>query len=78
MQMSPKKFKLIICSAILLIVALVAASISLLISINSIKNEIEKQNAEIEKLNNQIKYYEQIENIEQPDNNIIPGEEEWL
>ena len=65
-----RKVKLIIVLAITLIAFLLISSISLLVSIFSTQNKINEQNAEIEKLNNQIKYYEQIQNQEEPDFNI--------
>jgi cell division protein FtsL len=65
-----RKVKLIIVLAITLIAFLLISSISLLVSIFATQNKINEQNAEIEKLNNQIKYYEQIQNQEEPDFNI--------
>ena len=67
---SNRKDKLIIVLAITLIAFLLISSISLLVSIFATQNKINEQNAEIEKLNNQIKYYEQIQNQEEPDFNI--------
>lgn len=74
MQANPKKVKLIIFSAIALVVTLFVCCIALLISIAATKSKIEKQNAEIEKLNNQIEYYKQLEEIEQPDFNLTEEE----
>ena len=65
-----KKVKLIIVLAITLIAFLLVSSIALLVSIFATQNKINEQNAEIEKLNNQIKYYEQIQNQEDPDFDI--------
>ena len=65
-----KKVKLIIVLAITLIAFLLISSIALLVSIFATQNKINEQNAEIEKLNNQIKYYEQIQNQEDPDFDI--------
>lgn len=70
MQANPKKVKLIIFTAIALAIILTVSCIALLVSITATKNKIEKQNAEIEKLNNQIEYYKQLENAEQPDYNL--------
>ena len=53
-----KKIKFIISISILLIVTLLITSITLSIFILKKQNEIKKQEAEIEKLNNQIEYYE--------------------
>ena len=74
MQANPKKVKLIIFSAIALVVTLFVCCTALLISIAATKNKIEKQNAEIEKLNNQIEYYNQLEDVEQPDFNLTEEE----
>lgn len=70
MQTNPRKVKLIIFSAIALIAILVVSCIALLISISSTQNKIKKQNAEIEKLNNQIEYYKQLEDADKPDYNL--------
>ena len=70
MQANPKKVKLIIFSAIALIVILLVSCVALLISISSTKSKLNEQQAEIEKLNNQIKYYEQLENQPTPDYNF--------
>ena len=70
MQANPKKVKLIIFSAIALVAILIVSCTALLISISATKNKIKKQNAEIEKLNNQIEYYKQLEDADQPDYNL--------
>lgn len=70
MQANPKKVKLIIFTAIALAIILTVSCIALLVSIAATQNKIKKQNAEIEKLNNQIEYYKQLENAEQPDYNL--------
>ena len=70
MQANPKKVKLIIFTAIALAIILTVSCIALLVSIAATKNKIKKQNAEIEKLNNQIEYYKKLENAEQPDYNL--------
>ena len=75
MQANQKKVKLIILSAIALVVILFVSCIALSISIIATKNKIEKQNAEIEKLNNQIEYFKQLENTEHPDFNLTTEEE---
>ena len=67
MQANPRKVKLIIFLAITLIVILFASSIGLLISIFKTQNKIEQQEKEIDKLNNQIEYYKQLENQPAPD-----------
>lgn len=75
MQPNQKKIKLIIVLAITLIAFLLISSFVLLISISATQSKIAKQNAEIEKLNNQIKYYEQIKEQDDPDYNINTEEE---
>jgi len=67
MQPNPKKVKLIIFLAITLIVVLFVSSVGLLISIFKTQNKIKQQEAEIDKLNNQIEYYKQLENQPNPD-----------
>ena len=70
MQANPKKVRLIIFSAIALIVILLVSCVALLISISNTKSKLNQQQSEIEKLNNQIKYYEQLENQPTPDYNF--------
>ena len=70
MQANPKKVKLIIFLAITLVAILFISCIALAISIFSTKNKINEQKKEIEKLNNQIEYYRQLENQENPDINF--------
>ena len=74
MQANQKKVKLIIFSAIMLIAILIISCVALLISITATKNKIERQNVEIEKLNNQIEYYKQLEERDQPDFNLTEEE----
>ena len=74
MQANPKKVKLIIFSAIALVAILLISCIALLISISTTKSKLEQQQNEIEKLNNQIKYYEQLENQPTPDYNFSTEE----
>ena len=70
MQANPKKVKLIIFLAITLVAILLVSCIALTISIFNTNNKIKKQKEEIEKLNNQIEYYRQLENQENPDFNF--------
>ena len=70
MQVNPKKVKLIIFSAIALFAVLFISCVALLISISTTKTKLKNQQSEIEKLNNQIKYYEQLENQPNPDYNF--------
>ena len=70
MQANPKKVKLIIFLAITLVAILLVSCIALTISIFNTNNKIKKQKEEIEKLNNQIEYYRQLENQESPDINF--------
>lgn len=70
MQPNPKKVKLIIFLAITLVAILLVSCIALTISIFNTNNKIKKQKEEIEKLNNQIEYYHQLENQENPDFNF--------
>ena len=70
MQANPKKVKLIIFLAITLVAILLVSCIALAISIFNTNNKIKKQQEEIEKLNNQIEYYRQLENQENPDFNF--------
>lgn len=74
MKTNQNKVKLLIVLAILFIVFLLVCSIAMLISIQSTKKTIAQQNAEIEKLENQIKYYEQLSDSQQPDYSITPEE----
>lgn len=74
MKTKQNKVKMLIALAIIIIVFLLVTSVSLLISISTTKQTIAKQNSEIEKLNNQIKHYEQLENSETPDYEITEEE----
>lgn len=74
MKTKQNKVKMLIVLAIIIIAFLLVTSVSLLISISTTKQTIAKQNSEIEKLNNQIKYYEQLENGETPDYEITEEE----
>jgi len=70
MQANPKKVKLIIFLAITFIAILLTSCIALAISIFTTNNKIKQQQEEIEKLNNQIEYYHQLENQANPDLNF--------
>ena len=70
MQANLKKVKLIIFLAIMIIVILFVSCIALTISIFSTKNKINEQQKEIEKLNNQIEYYRQLDEQPNPDINF--------
>lgn len=59
MNPSPRKIKLVIFGALLIALILLSIAICELVSISSMKKEIEKQNKEIESLQNQINYYNQ-------------------
>ena len=74
MQANPKKVKLIIFLAITLVVVLLVSCIALLVSVSSKKQQIAQQQTEIVKLENQIKYYNQQDNTQTPDNNIVTEE----
>ena len=76
MQQKQRKIKLIIFSAILLVIVLFVSSICLTISINEKQKQIKKQQTEIDKLNNILNYYEQNEeNPKQPSNGVIIEED---
>ena len=74
MHANPKKVKLIIFLAITLVAILLTSCIALAISIFNTNNKIKKQKDEIEKLNNQIEYYRQLENQPNPDINFSTEE----
>ena len=74
MQANPKKVKLIIFLAITLVAILLISCIALAVSIFTTNNKIKKQQEEIEKLNNQIEYYRQLENQHNPDINFSTEE----
>ena len=74
MQANPKKVKLIIFLAITLVAILLVSCIALAVSIFTTKNKINEQQKEIEKLNNQIEYYRQLENQQNPDINFSTEE----
>lgn len=74
MQANPKKVKLIIFLAITLVAILLVSCVALAVSIFTTNNKIKKQQEEIEKLNNQIKYYHQLENQDNPDFNFSTEE----
>jgi len=74
MQANPKKVKLIIFLAITLVAILLISCIALAISIFNTNNKIKNQKEEIEKLNNQIEYYRQLENQPNPDFNFSTEE----
>ena len=74
MQANPKKVKLIIFLAITLVAILLISCIALAISIFNTNNKIKNQKEEIEKLNNQIEYYHQLENQDNPDINFSTEE----
>lgn len=73
MQASPKKVKLVLFSAILLAVILFVCSIALVVSIIKKQDQINKQEAQIEKLNNQLNYY--TNNPPTPDSSVEIEEE---
>ncbi len=78
MNTNPKKVKLIIFSAILLVVVLLVAIVSSLISIAANNKNLANQQSEIERLENEKAYYEYLKNL---DNSLdefvvpLPGEE---
>jgi len=74
MQANPKKVKLIIFLAITFVAILLTSCIALAISIFNTNNKIKNQKEEIEKLNNQIEYYHQLENQDNPDINFSTEE----
>ena len=74
-----KRIKLLISTAILLVVALLGLSIFLLVCINNKKTELLNQQQEISKLQSQLDYYENqnSNNNDNKDSNseiIVPGE----
>ena len=74
-----KRIKLVISTAILLVVALLGLSIYLLVTIHSKKQILIKQQQEISKLESQLDYYEN-QNGNDTDNKesdieiVVPGE----
>ena len=74
MQSNPKKVKFVLFVAIALAVALFVLSVSLIISINIKQQKIKQQQLELNKLNNQIEFY-QNQPTQADDNNIATKEE---
>lgn len=75
MQKSTKRFKLFVFLTIAVIVLLLVISIVQIISINNKQREIARQRAEIERLNNELNYYESNENKDIDNPIIIEGEQ---
>lgn len=74
MKSNQSKIKLFIFLAITFILFLLVSSVALLVSISATQKTIKQQKAEIEKLENQIEYYKQLENQESPDYEITEEE----
>ena len=71
MNTNPKKVKLIIFSSIMLVMILLVAVTSSLISISVNNSNLQKQQAEIQRLENEKKYYEYL-------NSLDPSLEEYI
>lgn len=80
MNTNPNKAKLIILSAILIVVVLFVSIIATLVGVYQNDQKLAKQQAEIEKMENQKKYYDYIAG---KDDSLIeyeveiPGENKW-
>jgi len=64
MNTNPKKVKLIIFSSIMLVMILLVAVTSSLISISVNNSNLQKQQAEIQRLENEKKYYEYLNSLD--------------
>lgn len=77
MNTNPKKVKLIIFTAIAIVVLLLVCITASLVSITINNSKLDEQKAEIEKLENEKTYYEYLKTLDDSLNEVvipIPGE----